>query len=144
MKRNTKGMTDYNIARGEETKKRVIKAIEQCKKEGDMSTKRICELAGIDRSYFTKHPEMRKTLETARGIVNREIKKRKQNADSRDVLERTLHIDNARLKKKIEKLEKDIEDYNKYKAMYEQKCIECENLKKQVEEAYQVKGLLNF
>ena len=144
MKKNTKGMTDYNIARGQKTRERVIKAIEQCKKEDDMSTTRICELAGVDRSYFTRHPEMRKTLETARGIVNKEIKKRKQNDNSRDVLERTLYIDNARLKKKIESLKKDIEDNNKYKTMYEQKCIECENLKKQVEEAYRASELLDF
>lgn len=144
MKKNTKGMTDYNIARGQETRERVIKAIEQCKKEGDMSTTRICELAGVDRSYFTRHPEMRKTLETARGIVNRGIKKRKQNTDSRDVLERTLYADNDRLKKKIASLEKDVEKNNKYKAMYDEKCIECENLKKQVEEAYRASELLDF
>lgn len=144
MTRNTKGMIDYNIARSEKTKERVIKAIEQCKEEGDVSTSRVCELAGVHRSYFTKHPEMRKTLDTAQGIINKKIKKRKQNADSRDVLEKALYTDNKKLRKEIESLEKDVESNNKYRAMYEQKCTECVNLKKQIEEAYRSSGLLDF
>lgn len=136
----TKGMTEYNINRGNETRERVIAAIEQCKEDGDISTSRVCEIANVHRAYFTKHPEMRKTLDTAIGIVNRKIKKRKQNDNSKDVVIKSLYVKIASLEKEISSLH----DFEKYKNLYEAKCEELDSLKKQLDNAYRTSDLLNF
>lgn len=140
MKRNTTAMIEFNINKKQKNTERVISAIEQCKVEGNISTKRVCELAGVDKSYFSRHPELRKVLNTAKGIVNRNTKKTKQNNNSRDVLERSLYAENTKLKKEIAKLQ----EYKKYKDMYEEKCIEIEKLEMQLNEAYHSSGILNF
>lgn len=138
--RNTKGMTEYNIARGNETRERVLAAIEQCKAEGNISTTKVCEIANVHRSYFTKHPEMRKTLNTAIGIVNRNIKKRKQNDNSKDVIIKALQCKITSLNKEIASLN----DLKKYKGLYEEKCQDVENLKKQLDNAYSENDVLDF
>lgn len=140
MKRNTKAMTQYNMERGATVREKVLAAIEQCKKDNDISTTRVCKIAGIHRSYFTKHPEMRKALDTAKGIVNRRIKKRKQNDDSKEVIIRSLYAQNTILEGKITSMD----EYKKYKDMYESKCGEVEKLKKQLDAAYRNSDLLNF
>ena len=140
MKQNTTAMIEFNINKKQKNTERVISAIEQCKVEGNISTKRVCELAGVDKSYFSRHPELRKVLNTAKGIVNRNTKKTKQNNNSRDVLERSLYAENTKLKKEIAKLQ----EYKKYKDMYEEKCIEIEKLEMQLNEAYHSSGILNF
>lgn len=140
MKRDTKAMTEYNVNRGNATRERVIAAIEQCKEEKDISTTRVCEIAGVHRSYFTKHPEMRKLLDINIGIVNRKIKKRQQNENSKDVLIKSLYT-------KITALEKEnhtLSDCTKYKTMYESKCDEVEKLKNQLNQKYIESGMLNF
>lgn len=140
MKRDTKAMTEYNVNRGNATRERVIAAIEQCKEEKDISTTRVCEIAGVHRSYFTKHPEMRKLLDTAIGIVNRKIKKRQQNENSKDVIIKSLQIKIAALEKENHTLS----DCTKYKTMYESKCDEVEKLKNQLNQKYIESGILNF
>ncbi len=140
MNRNTKPMNEYNVNRGKTTRERVIAAIEQCKAEKDISTARVCELADVHRSYFTKHPEMRRLLDTAKGIVNRTIKKRQQNENSKDVIIKSLQIKNAALEKENHTLS----DYTKYKTMYESKCEEVEKLKNQLNQKYIESGILNF
>ena len=140
MKRNTKAMIEFNLEKKQKNTERVISAIEQCKVEGNISTKRVCELAGVDKSYFSRHPELRKALDIAKGIVNRKTKKTKQNNNSRDVLEKSLYAENAKLKKEIAKLKEN----EKYKDMYDAKCCEVEELKKQLDAAYNASGLFNF
>ncbi len=121
-------MKEYNARRGSEARERVLAAIEQCKKENDISITRVCRLAGVHRSYFTKHPEMRETLNVAMKIVNRIIKKRKQDDNSKEVLMRTLQIQVDALKKKNASLAEDA----KYKDMYKEKCEEAKKLKEQL------------
>lgn len=140
MKRETKAMIEYNVNRGNATRERVIAAIEQCKAEKDISTTRVCELAGVHRSYFTKHPEMRKLLDINIGIVNRKIKKRQQNENSKDVIIKSLQIKIAALEKENHTLS----DCTKYKTMYETKCDEVEKLKNQLNQKYIESGILNF
>lgn len=138
--KKTKGMTEYNINRGNETRERVIAAIQQCKEDGDISTSRVCEIADVHRAYFTKHPEMRKTLDTAIGIVNKKIKKRKQNENSKDVIIKSLYAKISLLEKEIASLQ----GFKKYKDLYENKCEETESLKKQLDNSYHTSDLLNF
>lgn len=140
MKRNTKAMEEYNHKRGTDTRERVLNAIDKCKKEGEISVTIVCKIAGISRTYFTNHPDMRKVLDNAIGSVNRNLKKRKQNQDSKDVLNKTLYAENIQLKKKIKELEKD----ETYKDKYDEKCSEIENLKLKLEEANRQSGLLDF
>ena len=140
MNRNTKPMNEYNVNRGNTTRERVIAAIEQCKAEKDISTTRVCELADVHRSYFTKHPEMRRLLDTAKGIVNKKIKKRQQNENSKDVIIKSLQIKIAALEKENHTLS----DCTKYKTMYESKCDEVEKLKNQLNQKYIESGILNF
>lgn len=91
-------MEEYNKTRGNDCRNRVLSTIEKCKLDGNISVKRVCELADVNRSYFTNHPEMRQTLDTAIGIVNRKIKKRKQNQDSKEVLLKSMYTENDILK----------------------------------------------
>ena len=83
---------------------------------------------------------MRKVLDNAIGITNRNLKKKKQTQDSKDVLNKTLYAQNTQLKKKIKELEKD----ELYKEKYEEKCAEIEQLKKKLDEANRQNGLLDF
>lgn len=140
MKRNTKPMEEYNKKRGIETRERVLKAINQCKEEECISVTRVCKVACISRTYFTNHPEMRKTLNAAIGATNTNCKKRKQSQDSKDILNKTLYVENTQLKKKINELNKN----ETYKQKYEDKCAEIENLKKKLDEANRQNGLLDF
>ena len=70
MKRNTKAMENYNHRRGDETRERVLKAIDFCKEQGEISVTLVCEKAHISRTYFTNHPDVRKVLDDAIGITN--------------------------------------------------------------------------
>ena len=140
MRRNTKPMEEYNRKRGIETRERVLKAINQCKEEEYISVTRVCEIACISRTYFTNHPEMRKTLNSAIGTTNAKCKKRKQSQDSKDILNKTLYAENTQLKKKLKELDRD----ETYKQKYEDKCAEIENLKKKLDEANKQNGLLDF
>lgn len=139
-KRNTEAMVKYNIEKGKANKERVLAAIEQCKKEGNLNRRNVTNLAGVDYSYFSKYPEMAKVLYTAMGIDCGKIKKTKQNSNSKDVLIHTLTAENKKLKKQISKLN----DCKKYKDMYEEKCEEVEKLKKQLEEAYRNSNIFDF
>lgn len=139
-KRNTKAMNEYNKNIGNETRERVLAAIEQCKADGDVSVKKVCEIANVNRSYFSKYPELRNALDIAMGIVNRKIKKRKQNNNSKDVLIKSLYVKIASLENIIKKLQ----SLEKYKDLYEEKCKEVENLKNQLDNAYGTSGLMDF
>lgn len=138
--RNTKAMINYNVTKGKNNRERVLAAIEQCKKEGNISAKRVAQIAGVHECYFSRYPEMRKTLDIAMGIVNRNLKKTKQNDNSKDVLNHALYVELNNLKRENAKLE----DYKKYKDMYESKCEEVEELKKQLEQAYNNTEMFNF
>lgn len=138
--RNITGLANYNSQKSEDCKKRVIAAIEQCKEEKDISTTKVCKIAGVNRSYFTKHPEMRKALDEATGIVNRNIKKRKQNNDSHAVIEKALYTENTMLKRELESLKKS----ENYKELYHAKCDEVARLKKALDNANLENGVLNF
>lgn len=118
-------MVNYNVTKGKNNRERVLAAIEQCKKEGNISAKRVAQIAGVHECYFSRYPEMRKTLDIAMGIVNRNLKKTKQNDNSKDVLNHALYVELNNLKRENAKLE----DYKKYKDMYESKCEEVEELK---------------
>lgn len=138
--KNTKGLTEYNSKKAENYRERVEAAIKQCKEENDISITRVCRIAGINRSYFTKHPEMRKALDAEIRIVNRTVKKRNQNEDSHAVIEKALYTENAALKRKLVSLE----ESKKYKEMYHAKCNEVDKLKKALEAATHQNGLLDF
>ena len=47
------------IARAEQKAKDVHNAINKLRKEGQFTLADLCREAGVSRSYFTKHPEMR-------------------------------------------------------------------------------------
>lgn len=140
MKRNTTAMEAYNRKRGQDVRERVLRAIDQCIDEDDITVSRVCEIAVISRTYFTNHPDIRKVLDKAIKSSNPNRKKKKQAMDSKDVLNRTLYVENTQLKKKISELEKDAV----YKERYLSKCEEVELLKKKLEEANRKNGLLDF
>lgn len=130
----------YNRQRSDDCKQRVLDAIDKCIKEDNVTTQRVCEIAGVAKNYFTYHPELRQVLDNAKGVVNRKLKKTKQNTDSRLALEKALRAEIALLKKQISALESD----ESYKDKYEAKCAECEKLKKQLDTAVRDAGLLKF
>lgn len=137
--RNTQKMTEYNHNRALETRERVIAAINECASEGKISVTIVCKKAGISRTYFTNHRDVRKILDDAMKITNRALKKRRMSENDKDTLNRVLYAENATLKKQIAELEKQM----KYKEMYESKCEEVEKLKKQFN-AIKDSNLLNF
>ena len=115
-KPNTKALFKYSQNKADKNKQRVLDAIDTCKKEGNISTNRVCELAGVTRAYFTNHKEMRTVLDDAKKIVNRNLKKKRQSPSSRDVLEKSLRCEIKLLKKRVAELEKN----ENYKEKYEQ------------------------
>lgn len=115
-KPNTEAMREFSQAKAEQNRQRVLDAIDLCKKEGNISTNRVCELAGVTRAYFTNHKDMRIVLDKAKGIVNRNLKKKRQSPSSRDTLETALRCEIKMLKKQICELE----DNENYKEKYEQ------------------------
>lgn len=140
MKRNTKPMENYNRKRGEETRERVLKAIDFYKEKGEISVTLVCQKAHISRTYFTNHPDVRKVLDDAIGITNRKLKKRMQSQDSKDALNKALYT-------QIKKMQKQIEQYQKeesYKEKYKNERAKNESLKKKLDEANLQNGLLNF
>lgn len=116
-KPDTSAMIQYNQKQSEERRQRVLDAIDKCKKEGDISTTRVCKIANVTRAYFTNHPDMRMVLDNAKGIVNRNLKKKRQSPDSRVVLEKSLRAEIVILQRKISELEKAASYKEKYEAL---------------------------
>lgn len=139
-KPNCAAINEYNQSKKENCKQRVLDAIDSCVKENNITTTAVCEKAGIHRSYFSNNPEMRQVLDNAKKVVNRKLKKTKQNTDSRVSLEKALRAQIAIQEKRI----KELESQEKYKDLYTEKCIECEKLKVQLDNAVKNSGLLNF
>lgn len=140
MNRNTKPMEAYNHKRGEDKRQRVLDTIDYCVEHGEISVSLVCKLAPVHRSYFTDHPDMRKVLDDAIGIVNRKLKKKKQTQDSKDALNKVLYAKISNLEKQIAKYQKD----ESYKEKYEKERQTVELLKKELNEANLRNGELNF
>lgn len=144
LKRDTKKMNEYNTRRGDETRDRVSAAIDQCRDEKNISLARVCEIAGVNRNYFSRHPEAHEALDRAMGVVSKRTKKVKQNDDSKNAIINALTKKVKSLQKKNEKLS----EYEKYKNMYEDLLVEMEKLKKQLNDELNRKfnegDLLNF
>lgn len=136
----TESIIKYNKEKSDRLRENVLEAIKICQADRNITTKRVCEIAGISRSYFTNHPDMRKILDESKNIINRRLKKRRQSGDSKDTLIQSLHIEIEILKRKVKTLEYD----QKYKSMYEEKCLENEKLKNQLLEAFIESGFLDF
>lgn len=139
-KPNTKAMIEYNQIQSEERKKKVLDAIDKCKAEGDISTKRVCEMANVTRAYFTNHPEMRVVLDNAKKIVNRNLKKKRQSPDSRSVLEKSLRAEIARLNKNVTELE----EAASYKSKYEELLNEYNTLNSKLSDVLENDSRFNF
>lgn len=139
-KPNHAALNEYNQAKKENCKQRVLNAIDECIKENNITTTAVCEKAGIHRSYFSNNPEMRQVLDRAKKIVNRRLKKTKQNTDSRYALENALRAQISINEKRI----KELESQEQYKDLYAAKCAECEKLKTQLDNAVNNSGLFNF
>lgn len=83
---------------------------------------------------------MRQVLDRAKKVVNRRLKKTKQNTDSRYALENALRAQISINEKRI----KELESQEQYKDLYAAKCAECEKLKTQLDNAVNNSGLFNF
>lgn len=140
MTRNTKPMENYNRKRGEDKRQSVLNAIDYCVEHGEISVGLVCKLAPVHRSYFTDHPDMRKVLDDAMGIVNRKLKKKKQTQDSKDALNKVLYAKISSLEKQLEKYQRD----ELYKEKYEKERQTVELLKKELNEANLKNGELDF
>lgn len=129
-KPNTDAMLEFTKAKAYRNKQNVLDAIDLCKKENDISTKRVCELAGVTRAYFTNHREMRKVLDDAKKVVNRNLKKQRQSPNSRDVLEKALRTEIKLLRKQISELEYNENYKEKYEKLKEENAVLNERLSK--------------
>ena len=133
VKRNTSGIDNHNKVYSEQKAKDVHDAINKLRKQGQFTLADLCREAGVCRSYFSKHPEMRTLADkyikpTGRTVV--------RSQDSKDTLIQTLKRENGKLEKLNEKLLKEINSNNMYKAKYEDALEEIKALKKELEEAY--------
>ena len=132
-KRNTSGIDTHNKVLAEQKAKDVHNAINKLRKEGQFTLADLCREAGVSRSYFTKHPEMRALADkyiksTGRTVV--------RSQDSKDTLIQTLKRENAKLTKLSEKFVKEAKSNDNYKEKYEKAQEEIKALKKELEEAY--------
>ena len=132
-KRNTSCIDTHNKVLAEQKAKDVHNAINKLRKEGQFTLADLCREAGVSRSYFTKHPEMRALADkyiksTGRTVV--------RSQDSKDTLIQTLKRENAKLTKLNEKFVKEAKSNDNYKEKYEKAQEEIKALKKELEEAY--------
>ena len=112
----------------------MVLAVWMLSQYGNISTNRVCELAGVTRAYFTNHQEMREVLDKAKGIVNRNLKKKRQSPSSRETLETALRTEIKLLKKQVADLEKNENYKEKYEALKEENNVLNERLSKTMAE----------
>ena len=109
------------------------KAINKLRKEGEFTLADLCREAGVSRTYFSKHPDMKELADkyiTPTGYCKNRSK------DSADTYIQILKRENRDLKKALDKIKNDIVSENKYKDKYEEALEEIKKLKSQLEEAY--------
>lgn len=133
--RQMAGVKKTNEAMKKKKAEDVKRAINKLRKEGEFTLADLCREAGVSRTYFSKHPDMR---ELADKYIIPTGYCRNRNKDSADAYIQILKKENKDLKRAIEKIKKDILSENKYKEKYEEALEEIKKLKAQLEEAYRL------
>ena len=127
------GVKKHNEAVKQKKADDVKKAINKLRKEGEFTLADLCREAGVSRTYFSKHPDMKELADkyiTPTGYCKNRSK------DSTDTYIQILKRENRDLKKALDKIKNDIVSENKYKEKYEEALEEIKKLKSQLEEAY--------
>lgn len=128
-----KNVKKYNANIKEKNVQAVKDAINKLKKDGKFTLADLCREAGVSRTYFSKHPEMRKLADK---YITPTGYNKNRNKDSQDTYIHLLQTENKKLKKELEKIEKQIMEENKYKEKYEVALNEIEKLKEQLDAVY--------
>lgn len=131
--KNITGLKRSSSEKAADCRKRVLEAINKCKADGNITTARVCKEAGVDKSYFSKHPEMRQMLNNAKGSVDTRLKRFQRSDASYETLVKTLRIENINLEKKNTQLDSECQ---KYKKLCDKQRVEIELLKKDLNGAY--------
>lgn len=132
--RNTTGIENHNKEYAEQKEKDIHYAINRLhKQKGTFTLADLCREANVSRSYFSKHPEMRKLADK---YIKPTGRAPSRNQDSKDALIQMLKNELTEVKKVNEKLIKEKAEDNCYKKKYEKAQEEIASLKKELEEAY--------
>lgn len=132
--RNTTGIENHNKEYARRKEKDVLNAINRLhKQQGKFTLAELCREAEVSRSYFTKHPDMRKVADK---YIKPTGRAPSRSQDSKDALIQMLKKELSDLKKVNDKLIKERAEDGNYKAKYEQALREIKALKEELEGAY--------
>ncbi len=141
--KNIKGLELHNKQKADEARNRVLDAIDSCKKEGNLSISHICKVAGVSKSYFSKHEDIRKVLNDAGG-GNNKLKKRKQSLDSREAIIIAKAEKIGQLERQLRHEESWEEKHKRLSKRFDELVAENASLKEKLEKANRQNGLLDF
>ena len=110
--------------------KAVKGAINKLKKKGTFTLKELCDEAGVSKTYFQKHPDMKALAEV---YMSHTCGCKTRNKDTQETYIQLLKRENKKLSKELEELQKE----EKYKEKYEDAQEEIRKLKEQLEKAYE-------
>ena len=110
--------------------KAVKDAINKLKKKGTFTLKELCDEAGVSKTYFQKHPDMKALAEV---YMSPTCGCKTRNKDTQETYIQLLKRENKKLSIELEELQK--EEKNKEK--YEDAQEEIRKLKEQLEKAYE-------
>lgn len=110
--------------------KAVKDAINKLKKKGSFTLKELCDEAGVSKTYFQKHPDMKALAEV---YMSPTCGCKTRNKDTQETYIQLLKRENKKLSKELEELQKE----EKYKEKYEDAQEEIRKLKEQLEKAYE-------
>lgn len=136
-KGNSKGLKEYNQVKKEQTEKAVLEAIDKLAKSGEKFTmQKVCDTAGVSRSYFGKHPELMEIINKYRDTTFG----KKKTQDSKDVIIASQRATINQLNKRL----KGVEINENYKEKYLKEVEKCQKLEQQIKDLLEAKLDLNF
>ncbi len=126
------GINKNNAKVKAEKEKAVKDALEKLSKKGPFTFKQLREEAGVSKTYFQNHPDLKKLVDSY--INSNQCKNR--NSDSQEAHIQLLQKELSRVNKELDKLLKENDKDLKYKEKYEDALKEIKKLKEQLDASY--------
>lgn len=127
------GVKKHNEKVKAEKAKAVKDAINILKIQGTFTLKQLCDEAGVSKTYFKKHPDMRALAEV---YMSPTCGCRTRNKDTQETHIQLLKKENKKLSDEIKEMQKEEREEVKYKEKYEMAQEEIKKLKEQLEKSY--------
>lgn len=130
--RQMSGVNKNNAKVKAQKEKAVKDALEELSKKGPFTFKQLREKAGVSKTYFQNHPDLKALVES---YMNSD-KCKNRNEDTQETHIELLQNELKRVNKELDKILKQNEKDQKYKDKYEDALEEIKKLKKQLDVAY--------